>query len=46
VLGAKTLDSRVSELVEWATPVQERHFQLMREGSRKLASEEDPYKTD
>jgi hypothetical protein len=45
VLGEKARDSRVNELVEWATPIQERHFQLVREGSRKLASEEDPYES-
>jgi hypothetical protein len=30
------------ELVEWVTPIQERHFQETLEGSLKLAAEEDP----
>jgi hypothetical protein len=33
----------VQELVEWALPIQERHFSDVRDGSLKLASEEDPY---
>jgi hypothetical protein len=35
-------NSEVRRLVEWALPIQERHFQDVLEGSRKLASEEDP----
>jgi hypothetical protein len=29
-------------LVDWATPIQERHFQFTRQGALKLAAEEDP----
>ena len=32
----------VRELVDWALPIQERHFQDVLQGSRKLAAEEDP----
>lgn len=35
-------NAQVSELVEWALPIQERHFQNVLQGSRKLAAEEDP----
>ena len=33
----------VSELVEWALPVQEGHFSSVKECSLKLAGEKDPY---
>jgi hypothetical protein len=42
VLGDKAGNSEVQELVEWATPIQERHFKEARDGSLKLAAEEDP----
>jgi hypothetical protein len=32
----------IGELVEWALPVQERHFSEVREGSLELAADEDP----
>jgi coenzyme F420-reducing hydrogenase alpha subunit len=35
-------NAEVRELVEWALPIQERHFKDVLEGSRKLAAEEDP----
>jgi coenzyme F420-reducing hydrogenase alpha subunit len=35
-------NSEVSQLVEWALPMQERHFQSVLQGSRKLAAGEDP----
>ena len=38
-------NERVRELVSWALPIQERHFQNVLEGSRKLAAEEDPNET-
>ena len=46
----KTLNERASnagvqELVEWGIPIQERHLQTVRQGSLKLASEEDPNET-
>lgn len=42
VLGEKAGKSDIQELVNWAKPIQERHFRDVREGSLKLASEEDP----
>ena len=45
VLGEKAGRREVEELVQWATPIQERHFQLVREGSLKLAADEDPNET-
>jgi hypothetical protein len=46
----KTLNERASnagvqELVEWGIPIQQRHFEDVRQGSLKLASEEDPNET-
>ena len=38
-------NAQVRELVEWALPIQERHFQDALQGSRKLAAEEDPNET-
>jgi coenzyme F420-reducing hydrogenase alpha subunit len=35
-------NDQVRELVTWALPIQERHFQDVLKGSRKLAAEEDP----
>jgi coenzyme F420-reducing hydrogenase alpha subunit len=35
-------NSDVGELVSWALPIQERHFQDVLKGSQKLAAEEDP----
>ena len=44
----KTLNERarntgVQELVEWGIPIQQRHFEQVRQGSLKLASEENPH---
>jgi hypothetical protein len=36
-------ETEISELVEWALPIQERHFADFKEGSLKLAGEKDPY---
>jgi hypothetical protein len=33
---------RVTELVEWALPIQQRHFATVREISAQLAADEDP----
>jgi hypothetical protein len=35
----------VRELVEWALPIQERHFQDVLQGSQKLAAEQNPNET-
>jgi hypothetical protein len=42
VLGQKAGRFEVQELVEWAVPIQKRHFREARDGSLKLAAEEDP----
>jgi hypothetical protein len=34
--------SELNEVIHWATPIQQRHFQEAREGSVQLAAEEDP----
>lgn len=36
-------ESDISALVEWALPIQERHFADAKDGSLKLAAEKDPY---
>jgi hypothetical protein len=46
----KTLNERarnagVQNLVEWGIPIQQRHFAQVRQGSLKLAAEEDPNET-
>ena len=35
-------NSDLQEVIQWATPIQQRHFDLAREGSLQLAAEEDP----
>jgi hypothetical protein len=35
-------DEDLSELIAWAVPVQQRHLQMVLEGVRELAAEEDP----
>jgi hypothetical protein len=42
VLCEKAGNPEVQELVEWAAPIQQRHFELVLKGSLKLAAEEDP----
>ena len=42
VLAQRARDARVSTLVQWAKPIQERHFKEANEGSLKLAHAEDP----
>jgi hypothetical protein len=41
-LNERAANSGVRELVEWALPIQQRHFQEVREGSLQLAAGEDP----
>ena len=41
-LNEKAGEEPIRELVEWALPIQERHFSDVREGSLTLAAEEDP----
>jgi hypothetical protein len=35
----------VKELVEWALPIQKRHFETVRSSSLELAADEDPNET-
>jgi hypothetical protein len=41
-LNEQAADERVQRLVDWALPIQERHFEEVKAGSLKLAAEEDP----
>jgi hypothetical protein len=41
-LNEKAGNPQIQELVEFVTPIQERHFAVTMEGSLKLAAEEDP----
>jgi hypothetical protein len=48
ILGAlneRARRSEVSELVDWALPIQKRHLDTVRKASLELASEEDPNDT-
>jgi hypothetical protein len=42
-LNEQAGEDQLSELVGWALPIQERHFDQTKECSLKLAAEEDPY---
>ena len=44
-LNERARNSGVRELVEWGIPIQRRHFEQVRQGSLKLAAEEDPNET-
>lgn len=46
VLSQRARDARISTLVQWAKPIQEKHFQQVQEGSLKLAESEDPNATE
>jgi hypothetical protein len=35
-------NTELQDVIQWATPIQQRHFQEAREGSLQLAAEEDP----
>ena len=37
-------NTELQDVIQWATPIQQRHFQEAREGSLQIASEEDPNK--
>ncbi len=44
-LNERAGNAEVKDLVEWGIPIQQRHVQEAREGSLKLAAEEDPNET-
>jgi hypothetical protein len=46
VLGQKAGKRDVLDLVQWATPIQQRHFETALKGSLQLAAEEDPNETE
>jgi hypothetical protein len=41
-LNEQAKHAELAALIEWALPIQERHFQTVLTGSQKLAAEEDP----
>jgi hypothetical protein len=41
-LNEKAAEQPITELVEWALPIQKRHFSDVKDGSLKLAADEDP----
>ena len=41
-MNEQARNAEIQELVDWAIPVQQRHFASTREGALKLAREEDP----
>jgi hypothetical protein len=41
-LNERARNAGVQELVEWGIPIQQRHFEDARQGSLKIAAEEDP----
>jgi hypothetical protein len=41
-LNERAGDQQLQELIDWALPIQERHFQDVKAGSLKLAGQEDP----
>jgi hypothetical protein len=42
-LNESAQEAEVSQLVDWALPIQERHFAEAKDGSLKLAADKDPY---
>jgi len=45
-LNEKAGEAPISELVEWALPIQERHFSTVKECALELAGDEDPYEEE
>ena len=41
-LNERARDERLEELIEWALPIQQSHFEQVKAGSIKLAGQEDP----
>jgi thioesterase domain-containing protein len=42
-LNEQAGEQTISELTEWALPIQERHFSETKEGALQLAGQKDPY---
>jgi hypothetical protein len=45
MLNERARNSRVQDLVDWGMPIPQRHLETVRQGSLKLAPEEDPNET-
>jgi hypothetical protein len=41
-MNEQARNTQLEEVIQWATPIQQRHFEEARQGSLQLASEEDP----
>jgi hypothetical protein len=41
-LNERAGNAELEEVIQWATPIQQRHFEEARQGSLQLAAEEDP----
>lgn len=41
-MNQKAANPELQDVIEWVTPIQERHFEQTLQGSLKLAAEEDP----
>ena len=41
-MNQKARNQELQQLIEWVTPIQERHFQQALQGSLQIAAEEDP----
>jgi hypothetical protein len=41
-MNQKARNPELQQVIEWVTPIQERHFEQTLQGSLKLAAEEDP----
>jgi hypothetical protein len=41
-LNERARNAQLEEVIEWATPIQQRHFEEARQGSLQLAAREDP----
>ena len=41
-LNERAGDERLKKLIDWALPIQQRHFEEVKAGSLKLAGQEDP----
>jgi hypothetical protein len=45
-LNEKAGEAPIQELVDWATPIQQRHFETVKDCALTLAAEEDPYEVE
>jgi hypothetical protein len=41
-LNERARNAQLEEVIEWATPIQQRHFEEAKQGSLQLAAREDP----